>query len=184
MQVQPGVHQGSQIISTKLFSRFLALHQPLQKLGFSVILAEPWRRSSWSLSHHFWSYAVCWPCHSHITRWHRHFGSPRAKPQPHQEVPNAQGCILPQELGLKRGLRCTRDTPGGSGDCLLLCVRTTMKFLVSLWASIAVPAACCCSVLVVHTSTNVARSWIDYIDADKYLALPVVLPFFLVPMCY
>lgn len=32
------------------------------------------------------------------------------------------------------------------------------RSLVSLWAPIAVPAACCCSVLVVHISTNVACS--------------------------
>lgn len=41
MQLQQGVHQDSQIIFTKLFSRWLALHQPHQKLGFPVVPADP-----------------------------------------------------------------------------------------------------------------------------------------------
>lgn len=73
-------------------------------------------------------------------------------------------------------------SPGGSADCSLPCVRTTAeppgKFLVSLWAPIAVSAAFYCSVLVVHTSTNAACHWINYTDADRYLALPIVLSFF------
>lgn len=46
MGLQWGVHQGSQVPFTKMFSRWLALHQPHQKLRILVVPAESWRRPS------------------------------------------------------------------------------------------------------------------------------------------
>lgn len=157
------MHQDSQIIFTKLFFRWLALHQPHQKLGFFGCTCRVLEKIQ--LIFLLVSGAV--QCADLVTATSHGDTDPFAaygqSPSPTKRSQMCRNSFSPRSL-VQRDVSDVLGIvpPGDSGNCSLLSVSTigepSGKFLVSLWAPIAVSAACCCSVLVVHTGTNMACS--------------------------